>query len=109
MTFNFFSKLGVQKAWDYRSEPESLRLLAAIFWRTIVFIAFLVFLLALWFGFQELDATSQAESVAPAAAAAQQPWTPAQLQTALQTLSQKQTDYQTLSQSALPSIADPSK
>ena len=109
MTFNFFTKLGVQKAWDYRSEPESLRLLAAVFWRTIVFIAFLVFLFALWFGFQELNATSEAENVAPAAASAQQPWTPEQLQTALQALSQKQSDYQTLSQSALPPVADPSK
>lgn len=109
MTFNFLRKLGVQKAWDYRSEPESLRLLAVVFWRTMIVVGLLVFLLALWFGFQELNAASQAESVAPAAAAAQEPWTPAQLQSALNSFSQRQSDYQALSQSALPAVADPSK
>jgi predicted negative regulator of RcsB-dependent stress response len=106
---SFFKFSRVQRAWEYRSEPDALRMLAMTFWRTLLLLVFLVLLVALWFGWQELNAASQAESVAPASAEAPLPWTLEQLQRQVDALSAKQTVYQTLSQSPMPAIADPSK
>lgn len=109
LTMSFFKLSRVQRAWEYRSEPEALRTLARIFWRTLLSLVFLVLLVALWFGWQELNAASQAENVAPVSAEAPLPWTLEQLQTQLDALSSKQTAYQTLSRSPMPAIVDPSK
>lgn len=109
MSYNPFHSPRIREAWEYRSEPEALQTLANIFWRTLLLLALVVFLLALWFGSQELAAASQAESVTAPAAPAKPPLDPAQLQATLAAFSARQSAYETLSGSPPPQVADPSK
>lgn len=109
MKFTFINGSRIREAWDDRSEPESLRFLATAFWRALLLIAFLAILFAFWFGSQELGVVSRAESVTTVSPTIKQPLDPAQIQSALNALSARQNDYQSLSQSPLPSVADPSK
>lgn len=109
MNLSFFNFSRVQEAWDSRMEPASLRVLVAVFWRTLLCLLFIAVLLACWLGFVELSAVSQAENPGTANAAATPPWSPQQLQSTLGFFSQQQSTYQSLSTSPQPSVADPSQ
>ena len=110
MNLNFLRSPRIREAWEYRSDPESLRVLAAIFWRTVLFAALIAMLMTLWFGFQELSATSQAESVDTNPSAPPKPgFDNAALQSALTGLESKQVEYQTFLQSPPAAVVDPSK
>jgi hypothetical protein len=99
----------VQEAWDSRNEPESLRVLVAVFWRALLVVLFVVLVCACLLGFEELSAVSQAENPGDTSSAAKSSWSPAQLEATLSFFSQRQQTYQALSQSPLPTVADPSK
>jgi hypothetical protein len=109
MTFNFFTSPKIREAWSYRDEPENMAILAVVFWRGLLVFALVVIVSALWFGFQELDATSQAETPPTTSSTAPPPLDHAQLESTLDAFSTRQTQYQTLSQSPAPDVTDPSK
>lgn len=109
MNLKSFQSPRIRQAWEYRSDPEAVRVLAAFFWRTLLLVALVAIVCALWFGYQEIGAASQAESVGTVAPTPKAPFDPSQLQTALNAFSAKATEYQVLSQSPPPTVADPSK
>lgn len=109
MSFNLNILSRAKHAWQYRSEPEEAREFGLIFWRALLVFAFVIFVLALWSAFQELNAVSAAENATAPAATPTPPWTPAKLQTALNGLTERQEQYQTLSASPASGPADPSK
>ncbi|MDR3570784.1 MAG: hypothetical protein P4L81_01110 [Candidatus Pacebacteria bacterium] len=109
MNLNPFHSFRIQQAWEYRSEPESLRTLAPVFWHALLTVVFLALVCAFWFGYQELQAASQAEATPTNASVFTPPWPATQLQATIDAYNTRQSSYQTLSQSPLPVVADPSK
>jgi hypothetical protein len=99
----------VKRAWSYRSEPESARVLASFLWHVLLALAIIVLITALWFGAGELDAASQVENAQTTSSHNPPPFDRAQLESTLGFYAAQQSQYQSLSQSPLPSVADPSK
>jgi|SRR5665213_1894462 len=109
MTFKFFSSSQLKKSWNYRSEPESMHVLAEELWAILLIFAFIVLIFSVAFGAGEMSAVSQAENVTPAVSAVSSPLDPVKLQDSLATFSARQGTYQALTQTPLPQVADPSK
>lgn len=109
MTLDFLQFPRIREAWDYRSDPDSARVLATIFWRALLVVAAIALIATLWFGFLELGAAAQAENFAATSSPPPPPFNPAQLQATLAALSARQSEYQSLASSSPPAVADPSK
>src|SRR5262249_48298001 len=89
---SFFTFPRIRKAWQDRGEPEGLHVTATGFWRELLVVALLVMIFALWFGFEEIDATAKAESVKNTYASPKSPFDPATLQAELDMFSTKQAE-----------------
>jgi hypothetical protein len=109
MNLRFLPFSSMKETWDFREEPENLRVLGVYLWRTLLAFALLALLCAGWLGIQELNTVTQAENVAQPHSAPPAPLDPNKLQAQLTTFSARQQAYQTLSSSSLPQVADPSK
>ena len=83
MKSNLIPLSRVKRAWEYREEPENMRLIGQFLWRTLLVIVFLTALCALWLGYQELGTVTQVETGTTAPAAPAAPLDPNQLQAQL--------------------------
>lgn len=108
MKFDIAALSHTKETWEYREEPENLRLLGQYLWRILLALALLALLAAIWLGMQELAAVSQAESTTVTTSAPPVPLDPNTLQAQLALYTARQQDYQTISSSPLPQIGDPS-
>jgi len=109
MTFSTHIGSRLKEAWSYRNEPENVRVLGTVLWRALLVIALIIIIFALWFGVQELNAVSQAESVQTTTSNARPPLDRTQLQSTLNDLLARQAQFQALSQSPVAPVTDPSK
>jgi hypothetical protein len=99
----------MKQTWDFREEPENLRVLGVYLWRILLVFALLALVCAGWLGLQELNAVTQAENVTQTHSAPPAPLDPNMLQAQLTVFAARQQAYQSVSSAPLPQVDDPSK
>jgi hypothetical protein len=99
----------LKETWEFREEPENLRVLGLYLWRTLLVLVFLSLIVAAWIGWQEIGMVTQAEKVTQTPTAPTAPLDPDKLQAELDVFTERQQGYESVSAAPLPQVADPSK
>jgi|GEM_PF-2301622 hypothetical protein len=109
MNLRFLPFSNIKDAWDFREEPDNMRVLGVYLWHVLLVFVLFALIAAGWFGIQELNAVTQAENVTQTHSAPPAALDPNKLQAQLTLFSARQQSYQSVSSSPLPQVADPSK
>ena len=109
MSFNLHIFSRAKAAWEYRSEPEEMHFLAALYWRLIQLFVVCIACLALVLGFSEFASTTQTSDQAVVGSAGTPSLNRAVLQSTLDEFSARQSLYQSLSAQGPAPIVDPSQ
>ncbi|MBI2610600.1 hypothetical protein HYW60_01535 [Candidatus Kaiserbacteria bacterium] len=100
----------IRDTWQYRHEPEKLRVLADMYWRMLLILAALLFLLLAIFAGVKSYSIFEEEVETPllSSGGGSIPFNTGELESALEQFEARRTHYEYLKKNP-PEIADPSK
>lgn len=107
-----FTHISIRDAYAHRHKPESMRVLADVYWRVLLSVALIILLLALGTGFVELSTVIGDSNSAPAQSTSIVQPVPklsrSQLQNTLDAFGEREARFNAL-QTAPQKISDPSR
>jgi hypothetical protein len=105
MKFGFLPFGRLKETWEFREEPENLRVLGLYLWRTLLVLALLSLIAAAWVGWQEIQMVTQAERTTQTLTAPPAPLDPKALQAELNAFTLRQENYQSVSAAPLVEVS----
>jgi hypothetical protein len=97
----------LKRAYEYRQEPEEMHVIIEVFWRSLLSLAVLLVVFALWYGFSQLLGVLDDSHEGAGAKVVGLPLDKTQLEAAVQALEARQVETQTLTTSPI-NLPDPS-